>query len=700
MALIGHGNQGRSPALAVAALPLQRLSRMRPWLAWSTFVLAAVGARPAAAESQLNGGVIKIELYIPKNNGDGGNAQSMDETKYQAVSEPATSTDMKRYFNAARCRCDRLDRTGEVDAAKHQLFLVKLTYKDQPTSSPGDIALAGYAGTQCDATDVDPTVVAGRCSQFATFNATALNDSIEYVFVRAGDLLAPGVTTMVANECNDATIKADLTIQSGSGTRFIESGSAFTVPFDLKAPTMPSTLTPIGLENAVRVTWTNDAAAEQPTYYQALCIRADGSPAHGTAADPAVPEPTHEAQFDSTQSTCAVAPTAPLAATLGDGSAIEGTLPDALKILDKRYLCGQNSGSASSIDLTALTNEVPYWVVVLAVDNAGNYDARYLPRPVTPHAVTDFWEDVNAENPDVGGGFCVAQVGRDGSPASALLVLGAIGVAVGRRRRGRRGSRSGALLGLGLVLLAPTAARAQNYDPYWLDSEAGATDRAPAPTWHLGLRAGPYHPAIDAAFTSSPGPFRRMFGPGYQIVPQLDLHRIWQTSALQLGVGLSGGYYAKSAEVYEANTDPADPMRPRVSGATNTFKMIPLALTGLMRLTALDDHWGFPVVPYVRGGLAYDVWWVRTPTGELAMTSCATCKDKALGASAGLIGAVGIAVRGERLDSEASHSMKNGGVEHAGFYAELETGWVDGFGNAKRLSLGDTTWYAGVDFEF
>ena len=44
MALIRHGNQGRSPTLAVAALPLQRLSRMRPWLAWSTFVLAAVVA--------------------------------------------------------------------------------------------------------------------------------------------------------------------------------------------------------------------------------------------------------------------------------------------------------------------------------------------------------------------------------------------------------------------------------------------------------------------------------------------------------------------------------------------------------------------------------------------------------------------------------------------------------------------------------
>jgi hypothetical protein len=128
--------------------------------------------------------------------------------------------------------------------------------------------------------------------------------------------------------------------------------------------------------------------------------------------------------------------------------------------------------------------------------------------------------------------------------------------------------------------------------------------------------------------------------------------------------------------------------------------MIPLSVTGLARLTILDDRWGIPVVPYVRGGGAYNVWWVRTPTGELAMTDCDTCKDEALGASAGLVGAVGISIRGEQLDPDSMASMRNGGVEHAGFYAELETSWVDGFGNEARLSLGDTTWYAGLDFEF
>ena len=40
------------------------------------------------------------------------------------------------------------------------------------------------------------------------------------------------------------------------------------------------------------------------------------------------------------------------------------------------------------------------------------------------------------------------------------------------------------------------------------------------------------------------------------------------------------------------------------------------------------------------------------------------------------------------------------GIQHAGIYAELSLAKVDGFGSATKLSVGDNTWFAGVDFEF
>ena len=45
-------------------------------------------------------------------------------------------------------------------------------------------------------------------------------------------------------------------------------------------------------------------------------------------------------------------------------------------------------------------------------------------------------------------------------------------------------------------------------------------------------------------------------------------------------------------------------------------------------------------------------------------------------------------------------SMRQSGIEHAGIYAELSLAKVDGFGSDKKLSVGDRTWFAGVNFEF
>jgi hypothetical protein len=140
--------------------------------------------------------------------------------------------------------------------------------------------------------------------------------------------------------------------------------------------------------------------------------------------------------------------------------------------------------------------------------------------------------------------------------------------------------------------------------------------------------------------------------------------------------------------------------------------MVPLSLELGYRFTYLDDEWGIPIVPYAKGGLAYDLWWMRDPNGNFsrvgpdnchpqpASGDCMQANQRAVGGSAGLIGSVGISIRAERIDPASAASMREGGIEHAGFYAELQTAWVDGFGNAHRLSLGTTTWFAGVNFEF
>jgi hypothetical protein len=260
---------------------------------------------------------------------------------------------------------------------------------------------------------------------------------------------------------------------------------------------------------------------------------------------------------------------------------------------------------------------------------------------------------------------------------------------------------------LGLVLLAaPSRAHAQA--PYWENQATGSDDEAtgfadtvPVVKWHVAVGIGPYTPDIDAQSTmrnsAGQGPYQAMFG-GYTIMPKLDVDRFLWTGFGQLGVGISVGYMGKSANAYVIPSDPNDPNRPRSPGDTTAFRMIPIQLTAIYRMSVLDDDYGIPIVPYVRGGVGYYVWW-STVDGHLSQDPMDP-SNQSDGASAGLVGTVGLSFRAERIDAQAARAMREGGIEHAGFFAEINAGWIDGFGKATKLDVGDTTWFAGAEFEF
>jgi hypothetical protein len=265
----------------------------------------------------------------------------------------------------------------------------------------------------------------------------------------------------------------------------------------------------------------------------------------------------------------------------------------------------------------------------------------------------------------------------------------------------------------GVFLLLPVHAHAQT--PYWEDDTISDTQEdlpigdPERVKWHAGVRVGPYVPGIDAQIDKPTGkydgPYEQMFG-GYSILPVIDIERFFYRGFGQAGLGVSVGYMGKKAHAWEAGSDPNDAMRPRAEGDNNTFRLFPVTLSAVYRFTYLDDEYGIPLVPYARAGLGYYVWWIVAPNGDFA-SSCTTggdtmgCdKTTAAGASLGFVGSIGLAIRAERIDVSAARSMRESGIEHAGFYGEYSVGKVDGFGSDKKLSVGDATWFAGVDFEF
>ena len=331
-----------------------------------------------------------------------------------------------------------------------------------------------------------------------------------------------------------------------------------------------------------------------------------------------------------------------------------------------------------------------------------------------------------------------------------MLALLAFGLLARNRRRvlARRGVR-GALAAAGAVaamIAMPRHASAQ-VDPYWqhaegsgadagLDTsqpntavhEAGSADdwnstsgrpagdidtsqantagRAydettqvgPFPShWIAGVRVAPYTPQIDAQLGgASPGPYKQMFG-GATVLPMLDFERVvWSGGGGQVTAGATIGYLGRTANAFTDTSAPTDPNRAR-AGDTNSFRLIPIALMAGYRLTYLDEELGIPIVPYVRGGLAYDVWWITAPNGGFAQVcegggSEPNCmQNKAAGASAGLTGEIGLAIRAERLDGGAAATMRDSGILHAGFYLELSLSKVDGFGSSTPSCRSATT---------
>jgi hypothetical protein len=552
---------------------------------------------------------------------------------------------------------------------------------------------------------------------------------------------------------------------------------------DTKPPPGPANLTARTNENEIDLSWTPSSGNNTDVaYYQALCAAADG-------VTRALSSRTSNPQYVTTQATCPPITTPPIelpvdvqldngeaAATLVDGSAFQS--------LDASYICGEtNSGTATSLQIKHLQNDVPYQVILVAVDLHGNFAALHFDHTITPHLVTDFWEDLHDNGSQTEGGLCLlaetygndspltralrafrddtlggSQAGRwltrtyyatlarlgaqvHGSlalralsavvlapvVAFALLwhwlglpiVLGLLAAAWWLRRRVRAGGPRASWLArprrwlgvattVALIVLAAAPAHAGNggYQPYWEDTDPTRTEQDQLPPddpslikWHAGIRVGPYTPDIDNQENKHPGSFEKMFGTTQHLMTMLDLDYILWTGFGQIGVGGSLGYWQKTASAFATVNGMTTTMR---AGAHNALHLVPAALTATYRFTWLDDAYGIPVVPYVRGGLSYYVWWasINDHFSRLCDGAGENCHNKALGASLGVQGSIGLSIRAERIDSSAAMSMRESGIRHAGIYGELSLAKVDGFGSDTKLAVGDRTWFAGAEFEF
>jgi hypothetical protein len=242
-----------------------------------------------------------------------------------------------------------------------------------------------------------------------------------------------------------------------------------------------------------------------------------------------------------------------------------------------------------------------------------------------------------------------------------------------------------------LLVLAPASARAQ---AILHDEEVAPPQDFRSPQhWAIELRLGPYTPNIDSEFggDAEQRPHRLYFGTKQRLMFQGELDyqffRRFGSAALSAQVG----YFSEKAKALtEADGMP--------SNDDTSLTLVPLALGVVYRLDEAARRWKIPIVPYGKIGLGYTFWSIDNGNGDTARSPLG---GKGRGATTGWYGAAGLAFLLDILDSSASRSLdSDAGVNHTYLFLEGAHYDLSGFGKKNALRVGDTTWFAGLMFEF
>jgi hypothetical protein len=122
------------------------------------------------------------------------------------------------------------------------------------------------------------------------------------------------------------------------------------------------------------------------------------------------------------------------------------------------------------------------------------------------------------------------------------------------------------------------------------------------------LRVEAYSPEIDSAFESAT-PYEDAFGTEFMwgFGGYIDYQLFQGYGSLAIGAGIS--YKSITGEASEADSDDETQLH-----------MAPLTLGLTYRFDMLAQRWAIPIVPYIKGGLTYAIWWVTNGKGDIANT--------------------------------------------------------------------------------
>jgi hypothetical protein len=258
-----------------------------------------------------------------------------------------------------------------------------------------------------------------------------------------------------------------------------------------------------------------------------------------------------------------------------------------------------------------------------------------------------------------------------------------------RPRRRVLGAGTAARLALALALTHANA-HAQGTDALGPYAPESAPDSQSEQSWAFELRLGAYPPAIDEEFDGSRAPYREVFGSRspFLIGVEFDAQLLRIPSFGSLGPAVGWGYATLSEPApLHGGSGP--------SAQETSFSVMPMYAVAVLRIDVAARELRVPVVPYLKAGLGYALWWVGDGD-DTAVERGVAGRGRSYGAQY----AFGAMLLLDAFDQRAAREMDNTcGVNNSYVFAERYVSYLDGFGAGDQMHVGTATWMFGLALE-
>lgn len=210
--------------------------------------------------------------------------------------------------------------------------------------------------------------------------------------------------------------------------------------------------------------------------------------------------------------------------------------------------------------------------------------------------------------------------------------------------------------------------------------------------FYLEFNGGKFRPAVDGHQAGLSGtPYKDVFGRNMMWTFGLEFDwEVWRGFGA-VCAGIATDYAVVYGHGIISKTGETAP-------DVTSLNTLPVRLLVVYRFDYLARRWSVPLVPFVKAGLSYTIWWVTNGGGGLAHFG----DNEALGGKLGYELAAGLALELNFIDPWLSRELdQEFGVNTVAVHAQFMRISADNFGASPGgMDLTADTWMFGIGFEF